>query len=211
METEDTIDHTKVASYGSVDVRRKKEGDESSDIKVIDEDALLEIQNRIEEERNEKMREVAEKELVQKEMQLVGRRIGEMDFERNKGFVHKVASLAKRTVKVRVEGGEGEEIGFYFCSLSLSLLILSFASTRAVGQREFRGTDQGDAVFVARQQQHRPQQTAHGQARGNPRLEHRDRSRQRLPGAVRLFQDWPGRPRGPGNGRSVRARVQIYQ
>jgi len=72
VETEDTIDTSALANYGSVDVRRKKDDDE--DGVYIDEDKMQAMQDEIDREREEKMREIAEKEMFQKEKQLVVRR-----------------------------------------------------------------------------------------------------------------------------------------
>ena len=90
LETEDTIDHTKIAQYGSVDVRRKKGGDADDDIRGVTDEDLQKIQDEIDRNREEELRAVAEKELQQKEKQLVSRRLGNMELDRKKGFVHRI-------------------------------------------------------------------------------------------------------------------------
>ena len=89
LDTEDTIDHTKIAAYGSVDVRRKK-GDEDDGISGVTDDDLQKIQDELDRKREEELKAVAEKELQQKEKQLVSRRLGHMELDRKKGFVHRI-------------------------------------------------------------------------------------------------------------------------
>eukprot|EP00520_Triparma_pacifica_P018072 CAMPEP_0118642734 /NCGR_PEP_ID=MMETSP0785-20121206/5992_1 /TAXON_ID=91992 /ORGANISM="Bolidomonas pacifica, Strain CCMP 1866" /LENGTH=571 /DNA_ID=CAMNT_0006534303 /DNA_START=137 /DNA_END=1849 /DNA_ORIENTATION=- len=98
VETEDNVDTSALANYGAVEVRRKKvDGDE--DEFGMDEDAALALQEQLDREREERLREIAEKELFQKEQQLVIRRLGNFELDRRKGLAGRIGDMAKQQFK----------------------------------------------------------------------------------------------------------------
>ncbi len=97
IETEDTVDHNKIAQYGAVEVRRKKGDDD--DVTPMDEDAVKKLQEEIEAKRQEELRAIAEKELAAKERQLVMRRLGDLELEARRGTLQKIGGLVNQSFR----------------------------------------------------------------------------------------------------------------
>ena len=98
IDADETVDHSALATYGSVDVRRKK-GGEGEAVVAMDEDDLAKLQEEIDAKKEEQLREIAEKELIQKEKQLVARRVGDMEGDSRKGLLRRIIGLGKQQIR----------------------------------------------------------------------------------------------------------------
>jgi protein-tyrosine phosphatase len=99
--TEDSVDASLLSAYGAVDMRRKKDGEDGDVVPMSEEDAEA-LQKKLDDEKAERLRELAEKELFMKEAQLVNRRLGDAPMPRYPGTVTRSWRFVKQVAQKRL-------------------------------------------------------------------------------------------------------------